>query len=404
MMSAHVTGMGLVCPAGLTVDSAWDSMLAGVGKAARDPLLEGMRVDFSARVPADFDPVAVLGRQARKLERFIQFALVALKEAMESSQIDTKTWDASRVGVVMGCGIGGAPFWDEQHDVMRQRGTERVSPYLIPRLISNMVSGHISMELGTTGPNLVTATACASATTAIGTALDLLRSGRCDVVIAGGSEAAITQLSVAGFDNMTALSRNGADPATASRPFDVDRDGFVIAEAAGLLVLESPDHAAKRGATTLAKVAGYGASADAFHTTAPHPEGIGAAQAVRAALTDAGLDPKAIDHVNAHGTSTPLNDKAESAMIAQILGDHVAVTSSKGVTGHSLGAAGAVEAVLTIKAMQEGVVPHTANCVNLDPEIDCDIVTGKPRQMEINAALSNSFGFGGQNAVLAFVK
>lgn len=404
MRSAHVTGMGLVCPAGLDVASSWDAMLAGVGKAARDPELEGIRVDFSARVPSEFDPVGVLGRQARKLERFVLLALVALKEAMASSELDTNAWDPSRVGVVMGCGIGGAPIWDAQHDVLRERGSDRVSPHLIPRLISNMVSGHISMELGSTGPNLVTATACASATTAIGTALDLLRTGRCDVVIAGGAEAAITPLSVAGFDNMTALSRNGADPSKASRPFDKDRDGFVIAEAAGLLVLETPEHAQARGAKTLGKVAGYGASADAFHTTAPHPEGLGAAQAVEAALRDAGLSAQDIQHVNAHGTSTPLNDKAESLMIAQTLGDHVAVTSSKGVTGHSLGAAGAVEAVLTIKAIQEGMVPHTANCDNLDPEVACDVVTGSPRSVEINAALSNSFGFGGQNAVLAFTK
>ncbi|WP_336249774.1 beta-ketoacyl-[acyl-carrier-protein] synthase family protein [Stomatohabitans albus] len=404
MMAAHVTGMGLVCPAGIDVASSWDAMLAGVGKASRDPNLEGIRVDFSARVPEAFDAAALLGRQARKLERFVILALASLKEAVASSELDTSTWDPTRVGVVMGCGIGGAPIWDEQHEVMRERGSDRVTPHLIPRLISNMVSGHISMELGSTGPNMVTATACASATTAIGTALDLLRSGRCDVVFAGGAEAAITPLSVAGFDNMTALSRNGADPSKASRPFDKDRDGFVIAEAAGILVLETPEHAKARGATPLAKIAGYGASADAFHTTAPHPEGVGAAQAVKAALADAGLTPEDIQHVNAHGTSTPLNDKAESLMIAQTLGDHVAVTSSKGVTGHSLGAAGAVEAILTVKAITEGVVPHTANCEQLDPEVACDVVTGAPREVEIRAALSNSFGFGGQNAVLAITQ
>jgi 3-oxoacyl-[acyl-carrier-protein] synthase II len=275
-----------------------------------------------------------------------------------------------------------------------------VSALLIPMLVPNMVAGQVAMEFGARGPNLVTATACASASTAIGVARDLLRSGACDVVLTGGTEAGLTPLSVAGFAQMGALSTRNDDPAAASRPFDVDRDGFVAAEAAGILVLERPQDAAARGARVRAHVAGYGASADAYHITAPDPEGRGAALAVRAAIADADLVPADIDHVNAHGTSTPLNDAAEAKMILEVVGDHPVITSTKGVTGHALGAAGAIEAAFTILSIEHGRVPPTANLESQDPAVQLDVVAKAPRETTVRAALSNSFGFGGQNAVL----
>ena len=269
-------------------------------------------------------------------------------------------------------------------------------------MIPNMAAGHIAMDFGAHGPNLATATACASGATAIGYALDLLRVGRCDIVIAGGTEAGITPLSIAGFNNMTALSTRRDDPTAASRPFDAGRDGFVAAEAAGVLVLERVADADARGVRTYAKLAGYGASADGHHVTAPDPQGAGGEMAVRAALADAGLEPGDIDHVNAHGTSTPLNDVSEARMIARVLGDRPAVTSTKGVTGHALGGAGAIEAAFSALSLHHQVIPPTANLDSQDPEIQIDVVSKAPRETKVEAVISDSFGFGGQNAVLAF--
>jgi 3-oxoacyl-(acyl-carrier-protein) synthase len=306
--------------------------------------------------------------------------------------------------VVLGCGMGGAWTWEEQHRRLLEHGPGRVSPMLIPMLVPNMVAGQLAMEFGARGPNLVTATACASGATAIGTGRDLLRSGACDIVLTGGTESGLTPLSIAGFAQMTALSSRCDDPAAASRPFDVDRDGFVAAEAAGVLVLERTDDAAARRAPVRAHLAGYGASADGYHITAPDPEGDGAARATGAALADAGIEPGEVVHVNAHGTSTPLNDRAEAAMIRRVLGDHVAVTSTKGVTGHALGAAGAIEAAFTVLAVQHDVIPPTANLESQDPDIDLDVVAKAPRETTVDVAVSNSFGFGGQNAVLVVTK
>jgi beta-ketoacyl-acyl-carrier-protein synthase II len=396
-----ITGLGLVTPAGIGVDTAWAGVLSGRSAAAKDPNLDGIPIDISCRV-ADFDGNALLGRKAaRRLERFVQFGLVAAREAIADSGLDPDRWDGARVGCVMGCGMGGAPIWEQQLRVMLDRGPERVSPLLIPMMIPNMVAGHIAIEFGANGPNLVTATACTSGATAIGVARDLLRSGACDIVITGGTEAALSPLSIAAFGQMQALSGRVDDPAAASRPFDAERDGFVAAEAAGVLVLERADDAAARGATVRARVLGYGASADAHHITAPDPEGVGVGLAITSALEDAGITASEVGHINAHGTSTPLNDAAESKVIRRVFGsDAPPVTSTKGVTGHSLGAAGAIEAAFSALTVEHGVMPPTANLDKQDPEIDLDVVHGAPREGAVEVVMSNSFGFGGQNGVV----
>ena len=395
-----VTGLGLVTPAGIGVQASWDGVLAGQGLARTDPVLEGIPVDMSCRVP-DFDAETLLGRKAsRRLDRFVQLAVVAAREAVADAGLDPTTWDGARVGVVMGCGMGGAATWEQQHIRMLNDGPTKISPLLIPMLVPNMVAGQLAIEFGARGPNLVTATACASGATAIGVARDLLRSGACDIVLTGGTEAGVTPLSIAGFAQMGALSTRTGDPAAASRPFDIDRDGFVAAEAAGVLVLERTADAAARGATTRAHLAGYGASADGHHITAPDPDGDGAGRAMRAAIADAGLSPADITHVNAHGTSTPLNDVAEARTLRAVVGDHITVTSTKGVTGHSLGAAGAIEAAFLVLTVQHGLVPPTANLDSQDPDVALDVVAKAPREQQILAAMSDSFGFGGQNAVL----
>jgi beta-ketoacyl-acyl-carrier-protein synthase II len=402
--SAAVTGLGLVTPAGIGTAASWDGVLAGVSAAATDPNLEGLPVEISCTVPG-FDPAELLGRKAaRRLDRFVQLAIVAAREALDDAGLDPATWDGARVGVVIGCGMGGAATWEEQHRRFLEHGAGRVSPMLIPMLVPNMVAGHLAMEFGATGPNFVTATACASGATAIGAARDLLRSAACDVVLTGGTEAGVTPLSVSGFAQMGALSTRNDDPRAASRPFDVARDGFVAAEAAGVLVLERPDDAAARGARVHGHVSGYGASADGHHVTAPDPEGSGAERAIRAALADAELAPADVGHVNAHGTSTPLNDVSEARTIGRVFGDGVAVTSTKGVTGHALGAAGAIEAAFAVLAVQRGVIPPTANLDSQDPEVEVDVVAKKPRDAALDAAVSNAFGFGGQNAVLVVTR
>ncbi|HWH01658.1 MAG TPA: beta-ketoacyl-[acyl-carrier-protein] synthase family protein [Pilimelia sp.] len=394
-----VTGLGLVCPAGIGVPAGWATVCAGEPAAARDPELAGNPVDISCRVPG-FDPAALLGaRRARRLDRFVQLALVAAREAVTDAGLDPTGWDGARVGVVLGCTTGGPATVERQHRLLLEEGPGQVSPQLLPMQLSNMVAGIVGMEFGARGPNLVVATACASGATAIGVARDLLALDRCDVVLTGGSEAMLTPLVMAGFAQMGALSRRLDDPAAASRPFDVDRDGFVGGEGAGILVLERPVDARARGARARALVRGFGASADAHHVTAPDPAGRGFELAVRAALADAGAGPGDIDHVNAHGTSTPLNDVTEARVLRRVLGERPLVTSTKGVTGHCLGAAGAVEAVLTVLTVEHGLVPPTANLTRLDPEVPVE-VAAKPTPLRVDLALSNSLGFGGQNAAL----
>ncbi len=395
---AAVTGLGMVTPAGIGADDSWRRICAGESVAAYDEELEGMPVDFTCRVPG-FDADALLGRRtAWRLDRYVHLALVAAREAIADAGLDPDEWDPTRVGVVMGNALGGIGTFEQQHNTMLSEGTSKMSSMLIPMMGVNMVAGYIAIDCGAQGPNLVTTTACASGTTAIGTARDLLRTGRCDIVIAGGAEAGLTRPILAGFTRMGALSGRVEDPSTASRPFDADRDGFVAAEGAGVLVLERVEHAEARGARIRARVSGYGASADAHHATAPDPSGSGVAAAIGSALADADLSPSDVDHVNAHGTSTPLNDAVEAKVLARMFGDGPAVTSVKGVTGHSLGAAGAIEAACTVMSIETGMVPPTANCA--DPAVEVDVVRDRPRRLPVSAATSNSFGFGGQNAVL----
>jgi beta-ketoacyl-acyl-carrier-protein synthase II len=397
-----VTGIGLVTPAGIGADATWRTVCAGRSTARRDPALSGLPVDFSCTVPG-FDPAVHVGRRSRLMhDRFVQLALVAAREAVADAGLDPATWDGARVGVVIGCGLGGVATWEAQHRNLLERGPDAVSALLIPMLVPNMVSGQLAIDLHATGPNLVTATACASGASAIGTALGLLRDGSCDIVLSGGAEAGVSPLIVTAFAQMGALSRRREDPAAASRPFDADRDGFVIGEGSGMLVLEREADARARGARVRARIAGYGASADAHHMTTPDPDGAGVLSATRTALSQAGLAPQEVDHVNAHGTSTPLNDAVEARILATVFGTGPTVTSTKGVLGHSLGATGAVEAALTVLAIEHGTVPPTANLDHQDPKIDLDIVARAPRSQRIDAAVSNSFGFGGQNAVLVF--
>jgi 3-oxoacyl-[acyl-carrier-protein] synthase II len=359
-----------------------------------------MPVDFSARVPG-FDADLLIGRRiAWRTDRYTHLALVAAREAIADAGLDPQTWDGARVGVVIGNALGGTATFEQQHDALRHEGIDGISPMLIPMMGISMVAGYLAIDAGATGPNLVTVTACASGTTAIGTARELLRSGKCDVVLTGGTEASLTPLIIGAFTRMGALSRRIDDPAAASRPFDVHRDGFVAAEGAGILVLERSEHAQARRARVRARITGYGASADAHHATAPDPDGAGAEQAIRMALADARMRPEQIDHVNTHGTSTLLNDVTEARVLRRLFNEGPAVTSIKGVTGHSLGAAGAIEAACTVLAVQHGMVPPTANLDNQDPEIDLNVVTKAPLAISIQAAISNSFGFGGQNAVL----
>jgi 3-oxoacyl-[acyl-carrier-protein] synthase II len=395
-----VTGLGLVTSAGIGIEANWKQVLAAEPTASADPALTGMPVDFDCRV-TDFDADKHLGRrQAWRLDRYTQLAIVAARQALRDSGLDPASWPAARVAVVMGNALGGTATMEREQRNLQAHGVGEVSAMLIPMAAVNMVAGYIAMDCGAGGPNLVTATACASGATAIGTARDLLRSGACDVVITGGTESSLTPTVMAGFTRMGALSRRCSNPAAASRPFDTDRDGFVAAEGAGVLVLERMADARARAATIRARISGYGASADAFHATAPHTDGSGQERAIRAALADAGVLPEEVEHVNAHGTATPLNDISEARVIRRVLGHAPAVTSTKGVTGHALGAAGAIEAAYTVLAVQHGIVPPTANLDSLDPKIQIDVVTKIPRQLPITIAISNSFGFGGQNVTL----
>ncbi|MGQ0717679.1 MAG: beta-ketoacyl-[acyl-carrier-protein] synthase family protein [Pseudonocardiales bacterium] len=393
-----VTGLGMYTPAGADVAASWAGVSTGIPTARPDPTLAGLPVNFSSRVSVE--PTELLGgRVARRMDRFVQFAVVAAREAVADAGLDPVAWDSARIAVVLGCADGGPGTVEQQHRVLLDEAPTRVSPLLLPMQLPNMSAGQVSIDLGLTGPSLVVATACASGATAIGLARDLLTLDRCDVVLAGGSEAMITPLVMAGFAQMGALSGRVGDPSSASRPFDEARDGFVAGEGGAVLVLERPADARARGARVRGMVAGFGASADAHHVTAPDPAGRGCEQALRTALADARIGPDQVDHVNAHGTSTPLNDIIEAQVIDRVLGDRPVVTSTKGVTGHMFGAAGAAEAAFSVLALECQLVPPTANLNHLDPRISIQ-VADHPVRRRIEVAVSNSFGFGGQNAVL----
>ena len=402
-----VTGMGCISPVGNTVKETWDALLAGKSGAGPITLFDASRhkTRFAAEVKG-FDPVAVFGnRDARKMDRFAQFATVATLEALEQAGLNVDESNRDRIGVVLGTGIGGIGTIMEQAETMRERGPDRVSPFLVPMMISDSAAGMLAIRLGVRGPNMALATACASGNNAIGEAMEMIRRGAADMMIAGGSEGALVPITMAGMNVMGALSTRNDDPLTASRPFDKDRDGFLMGEGSGILILESLESAQARGANILCEMSGYGTTDDAYHISAPAENGAGAANSMKYALEDAGLEVTDINYINAHGTSTPLNDKSETAAIKTVFGEQaykIPISSTKSMTGHLLGASGAVEAVFSILAMQKGIIPATINYQTPDPECDLDYVPNQPRKVEVKHAMSNSFGFGGHNATLVF--
>jgi 3-oxoacyl-[acyl-carrier-protein] synthase II len=395
-----VTGIGMITPAGHGTMATWETVSQGRPTAARDPDLAGLPVDFSCRVQQLKEIERSLGRKTWRMGRFVKLALLAAREAVHDAGLDPSTWDGTRVAVVMGCGMGGTEKWEEQTRRLDQHGPEMVSPLGIPMIIPNMAAGEISIDLRARGASLATSTACASGATALAIARDMLAAGACDIAVAGGTEAAVSPLTTTGFHRMGALSTRTEAVSEASRPFACDRDGFVMAEGAGVLVLERAEDARARGRHTRALLAGCGVSSDAHHPTAPPDGAPGAEAALRTALLDADLTPFDVDHVNAHGTSTPLNDATEAALIARALPHRPSVTATKGSLGHTLGAAGAIEAALTVLTIEHGRVPPIANLDAPAPEFDIDCVTKQLRRQTIHAAVSHSFGFGGHNVVL----
>ncbi len=402
-----VTGIGLVTPIGLDRKSTWDSLIEG--KSGIDYISLFDAEGYESRIAGEvneFDATAALGRkEAKRLDRFAQFACVAALEALEHANLNMEKEDADRVGVLIGSGVGGIITITDQHKILLQKGPKRVSPFLVPMMLGDMASGQVSMMIGAKGPNFSTVSACATGADSIGEALEMIRRGRADVVIAGGTEAAVCEIGVAGFNSCMALSTRNEDPQGASRPFDSGRDGFVLGEGAGLIVLESLKHAEQRGANILAELSGYGASSDAHHVTQPHPEGEGAARAMKWAIEDAGIAPDKVDYINAHGTSTPLNDKYETIAMKRMYGYHaykLAISSTKSMTGHLLGAAGGIEAAFTVLAIKDGVVPPTININDPDPDCDLNYVPNNAIKQTVKVAMSNSLGFGGHNASLVF--
>jgi 3-oxoacyl-[acyl-carrier-protein] synthase II len=401
-----VTGMGALACNGAGVPAFNEALKAGrqgIGSITRfDTATFGTK--FGGEVKLTNEELAGDGKIARRKDRFVLLALKAAAEAMAMSGLNHKAWaDPYRVGVIIGAGIGGLGTIETEMQVMLQRGPHRVSPFMIPRMIVDSAAGDVSIVYGAKGPNFCITTACATATHCIGAALQYIRAGICDVVITGGTESSITPLGVAGFNSIKALSTRNESPETACRPFDKDRDGFVMAEGCGILVLESEEHARKRGAVIFGEIAGYACTGDAYHETAPDPSGEAGAMAMRLALKDAGVSPEQITYVNAHGTSTPLNDASETRILKMVFGEHArkfAVSSTKGMTGHTLGAAGAVEAVACILAMRDGYLPPTINYTTPDPDCDLDYVPNQTRAAQTEFCLSNNLGFGGHNATL----
>ena len=402
-----ITGLGAVTPIGNSVSEYWSGLTEARNGVAAITLFDASRhaCRFAAEVK-DFDPTGVLDpKETKRWDRFCQFGVVAAKEALAHSGLEINDSNRQRIGVIIGSGVGGLLTMETQAHVLEGKGPGRVSPFTVPMMIPNMATGLAAIALGTQGPSSAVATACAAGSNAIGDALRLLQQGHADAMVCGGAESAITPLGVAGFASAKALSFRNDDPATASRPFDAERDGFVIGEGAGILVLETLEHAQTRGASILGEVIGYGMTCDAHHITSPIPGGVGGARAISLAIADAGLQPKDIDYVNAHGTSTPANDSNETSAIKTALGDRarqIPVSSTKSMTGHLLGGSGGIEAVAAVLALQHGVIPPTINHQNPDPACDLDVVPNQAREQIISTALSNSFGFGGHNVCLAF--
>ena len=402
-----ITGLGAVTPIGNSVSEYWSGLTEARNGVAPITLFDASRhaCRFAAEVK-DFDPTGVLDpKETKRWDRFCQFGVVAAKEALAHSGLEINDSNRQRIGVIIGSGVGGLLTMETQAHVLEGKGPGRVSPFTVPMMIPNMATGLAAIALGTQGPSSAVATACAAGSNAIGDALRLLQQGHADAMVCGGAESAITPLGVAGFASAKALSFRNDDPATASRPFDAERDGFVIGEGAGILVLETLEHAQNRGATILGEVIGYGMTCDAHHITSPIPGGVGGARAMSLAIADAGLQPKDIDYVNAHGTSTPANDSNETSAIKTALGDRarqIPVSSTKSMTGHLLGGSGGIEAVAAVLALQHGVIPPTINHQNPDPACDLDVVPNQAREQIISTVLSNSFGFGGHNVCLAF--
>lgn len=403
-----VTGIGAVTPLGNNTETTWNNIKSGVSGVG--PLTRLNAEEYPAKVAAevkDFSPEEYMDKKdARKMDRFTHYAVASSLMAVKDANLQITDENAHRIGVWIGSGIGGMETFENQYETFLKRGYRRVSPFFVPMMIPDMATGQVSIYLGAKGFNSCTVTACATGTNSIGDAFKVIQRGDADAMITGGAEAPITKMSVAGFCANTALSTN-PDPKTASRPFDQNRNGFVIGEGAGVVVLEELEHALARGAKIYAEIVGYGATGDAYHITAPAPGGEGGARAMKMAIEDGGLKPEDIDYINAHGTSTDYNDKFETLAIKEVFGEHaykLAVSSTKSMTGHLLGAAGGIEAIFTVLAMREGVLPPTINLETPDPECDLDYVPNKSREKEIKAAMSNSLGFGGHNATIVFKK
>lgn len=401
-----VTGTGLVTPLGTGVDKTWSNITSGV--SGIDTITRFDVSDSIVKIAAevrDFDSNDFFEpKRAKHLDLFVQYGLAAAIMAVKDSGFEVSDENCERIGVITGCGMGGLPTIEKYHSVMLERGAKRITPFFIPMVIPNMPSGHISMEIGSKGPNLTLTTACAAGTHAVGEAYRHIKYGMSDVIVTGGTEAVICPIGIGGFSSMKALSTRNDDPAASSRPFDKDRDGFVMSEGAGMLVLEEYEHAVARGAKIYAEVIGYGLSSDAYHIAAPPENGEGGQRAMRMALKDAGINAEDVDYINAHGTSTPLNDRCETQAIKSVFGEHaykLAISSTKSMTGHMLGAAGGIESVFTALSIHNQVAPPTINHLEPSEECDLDYVPNTARDMEIRTAISNSFGFGGTNAVVA---
>ncbi|NOS35768.1 MAG: beta-ketoacyl-ACP synthase II [Deltaproteobacteria bacterium] len=402
-----VTGLGIISPLGVGIEKSWGDLIegrSGIGDITRFDASE-FSVRIAGEVP-DFSASDYVGRkEIKKMDLFIQYAVAAAKMAVDDAGLAITEENAKRVGVYIGSGIGGLPAIEKWHDVLKEKGPDRVTPFFIPMVIINLASGQASIVLGAKGPNSSAVTACATGNNCIGDAFKIIERGDADVMVAGGTESVISPLCIAGFSAMKALSTRNDDPQGASRPFDRDRDGFVIGEGAGVLILEELEYAKGRGANILAEIVGYGMTADAYHMTSPAPEGEGAARCMEAALRDGGVSPEEVDYINAHGTSTPQGDIAETQAIKGLFREHarkVAMSSTKSMTGHLLGAAGGIEGVFTVLSIDRGIMPPTINYKTPDPECDLDYVPNSAREGKINVAMSNSFGFGGTNATLIF--